>query len=211
MSMKLSFCLKFIALLGLLATQVRADDAADVTKVAHDFVATLSCLDYDKIASLGRPQDANVFPKPPDNVLNQFRELQNVAAVQDIRRQLADEVGKAMAIDAPAFTPDNTCAIVTVTPVPAEARKFCELMQLYITFVTTAQENKAMGLPPPKIEDIRARIETPGSPEKMSLDNQVASISKLKVHLQLEKTAAGWRINLHAFEATLNSTAQDTP
>jgi hypothetical protein len=193
------------SILSTLTSRARAGDADDVSKLARGFMVTLACLDYDKIAAFGRPQDVNAFPKPPDEVLNQFRDLQNLADVQDLRRQIADQANKAIALDPPAFTPDNTCAIVTAAPVMAEARKFFELMLLYVTYVTTVQENKAQKLPMPKLEDIRASILAPGSPEQRQIDMEIATLPKLKVRLQFEKGAAGWRVNLHAFETALDA------
>jgi hypothetical protein len=195
----------------LLAPHARAGDADDVTKLAREFVVALTTFDFDKAASLGRPQDAGDFPKPPDEMLSQFRDLQSHVEIQDIRRQIADEVNKAVSLDAPAFTPDNTCAILTATPVAAEARKFCELMTLYITYVSETQQNKAQGLPMPKIEDIRTRIQTPGSPEQMQVNAMSASFPKQKLRLQLEKTAAGWRVNLHAFKTATDALSPDSP
>ena len=201
-----------IFLLALpLTPHARASDADDVTKLAREFMVALASMDFDKGAALGRPQDGGDFPKPPEDVLSQFRDMQNLADIQDIRRQIADEVNKAVSLDAPAFTPDNTCAILTATPVPAEARKFCELMTLYMTYVTEAVQDKAQGLPMPKVADIRTHIQTPGSPEHSELEAMAASFPKQKLRLQLEKTPAGWRVNLHAFKTATDALSPDSP
>lgn len=195
----------------LLAPHARANDAEDVTKLAREFLIALTSLDFDKAAALGRPQDTGDFPAPPDDFLRQFRDLQNLAEVQDIRRQLAAEATKAISLDPPAFTPDNTCAIITATPVAAEARKFCELMTLYTSYVTAAKMNMAQKLPMPKVEDIRTRILTPGSPELAQINGQAVSFPAQKLRLQLEKTPAGWRVNLHAFKTAMDANAPDSP
>jgi hypothetical protein len=210
--MRIPAIVLLVAAFVALTFQARADDAADVTKLAHDFVTALTSLDFDKIEAFGRPQDADSdFSKPPEEVLKQFRDIQNLPQVQDLRRQLADEAAKAISLDSPAFTPDDTCAIVTATPVSAEARKYCVLMMLYTTYAMTVNESKSQGLPLPKVEDIRARILTPGSPEQSQIDAMVASFPKEKLRLQLEKTEAGWRVNLHAFQTAVKALSAETP
>jgi hypothetical protein len=63
----------------------------------------------------------------------------------------------------------------------------------------------------PKIADIRTRIDTPGSPEHSGLDSMTESFPKQKLRLQLEKTPAGWRINLHAFKTATEALSTDSP
>jgi hypothetical protein len=201
-----------IAALDVLSPPARADDAADVTKVARDFVAALVSFDFDKVQALGRPGDAGAFPGPPEELLRQFRDVEKLPQVQDLRRQIADELPKAVALTPPALTPDGSCAIIMASPVTPELRHFCELMALYLTYTTTAEQAKAQGLPTPKVEDIRARIETPGSPEQLQIKTAVESFSKMKpVRLQFEKTTAGWRANLRALATTVKDLDEQSP
>jgi hypothetical protein len=87
----------------------------------------------------------------------------------------------------------------------------CELMTLFISYVSGAVQSKTQGLPMPKVEDIRTRIQTPGSPEHSMLESMATSFPKQKLRLQLEKTAAGWRINLHAFKTATDALSPGSP
>jgi hypothetical protein len=203
--------LLLVAVLSGLAPHACAGDADDVSKLAHDFVVSLATMDFDKLIAFGRPGDSAYFEKPPDEVLRQFRDMQNLAPMQEIRREIADELNKAVSLGPPAFTPDNSCAIVTATPVDAEARKLSELMVLYMTYVSAANQDKAQKQPMPKLEDIRARILVAGSPEQLQIDSLASSFPKLKARLQFEKTAAGWRVNLNAFKKELDAVSASSP
>ena len=183
----------------LFAQDHPTSEADNVQSIVKALWIDFNLGDIEKIPALGRPEDLHSIPAYKGEEAEAMK-MKDLPQLSETRREISQEVMKAFVFSKPIIAQDGKSADLTITTVVSEARPLRELKMIYASYMGFAYNAQKSGEDFPTLESIKTAVLAPGLPAQKKIDEDAAELAKQKpYHVLLEKTPAGWKMNLQDF------------